>query len=370
MTFLTILFYSFVAIAIIQSIYYSVYLSFFSFQKPLKGKAYKIPLSVIICAKNEAENLKKNLPEILNQNYNDFEVVLVNDNSSDDTFEVMEVFAEKYSNIKLVNVKPIEPFWGNKKYALTLGIKATMHEFLVFTDADCKPNSKNWLQEMSSQFSNKKSIIIGYGAYKKVKHSVLNALIRFETLMTAIQYFSYANAGNPYMAVGRNLAYRKAQFFENKGFINHMSVKSGDDDLFVNENASKENTAICFSKDSFTISEPKTSFKDWILQKRRHISTANNYKALDKFLLGLFYMSQLLFYLFATILLCFLFQWEIVIAIITFRFILQYISVGYSAKKLNEKDIIWAIPFLEIFLVTFQLAIFSANLISKPKHWK
>lgn len=223
---------------------------------------------------------------------------------------------------------------------------------------------------MSSHFSNEKSIILGFGAYKKVKFSLLNSLIRFETLMTAIQYFSYAKAANPYMGVGRNLAYRKEVFFNNNGFNEHMSLRSGDDDLFVNANTTGKNTAICFSKNSFTRSEAKKSFKDWMIQKRRHVSTAKHYKASDKFLLGLFYFSQFTFWALAIMLLLFLFQWKIVLAILGFRVLLHWLSVGLSASKLDTKDLIIFTPFLKIFLIIFQMVIFIANLMSKPKYWK
>ncbi|WP_299113221.1 glycosyltransferase [uncultured Winogradskyella sp.] len=367
---LQVLFYFFIAIAIIQYIYYICFLNFFSSLKSTKGKQKNIPVSIIVCAKNEAENLRQNLSKIINQNYDNFEIVLINDNSWDETLDVIEEYASKHHNITVVDVKPIEQFWGNKKYALTLGIKASKYEFLLFTDADCAPASDQWLKEMSSHFSNKKSIILGYGAYAKIKHSLLNVLIRFETVMTATQYFSYARMGSPYMGVGRNLAYRKELFFNNSGFMKHMEVKSGDDDLFVNAIANNSNTAICISEESFTISEPKKTFKDWVIQKRRHISTAKHYKPLHKFLLGLYFFSQFTFWTLTTILLLFLHQWEIVLAVLGFRIIIQYISVGLAAKKLKSSDLIIFIPLLEIFLIIFQLAIFSANLISKPKHWK
>ena len=369
-TVLDIVFYFFIAISIVQIVYYFAFLNFFSFKKPKRKKSHNIGLSVIICAKNEAENLKQNLPKILSQDYFDFEIVLINDSSSDDTLEVIEHFAEEHKNIKVVDVKSIEQFWGNKKYALTLGIKASRNEFLIFTDADCEPISNQWLKEMSSQFSNEKSIVLGFGGYKKINYSFLNMLIRFETLMTAVQYFSYANIGLPYMGVGRNLAYRKELFFNKGGFMNHMSIKSGDDDLFVNQNGNKQNTNICFARNSFTLSEPKRNLKDWILQKRRHISASNYYKPIHKFLLGLFYCSQLMFWLLGIVLLVNLFNWKIVLGLFCFRILLQWIAIGKSAHNLNSKDLIVLTPFLDIFLISFQLFIFSANLISKPKHWK
>lgn len=367
---LDILFYTFLITIFIQLIYYGLIFSRFAFANPKMPSQKNIAISVIICAKNEAENLKQFLPLILEQDYPDFEIVLINDASHDNTLEIIETFARTHSNIKVVNVENIEAFWGNKKYALTLGIKAATNDYLLFTDADCKPISKQWIKEMSSHFSNTESIVIGYGAYKKSKYAFLNTLIRFETLFTAIQYFSYAKIGLPYMAVGRNLAYRKEAFFKVNGFMSHMNIRSGDDDLFVNQVANSKNTTLCFSKNSFTESLPETTFKDWFKQKKRHVSTSKYYKLKHKLMLSIFYVSQLLFWSLGIILLSFLFKWQIVSLLILLRFALQYITIGFSAKKLNEVDTIVLLPFFELFLIISQFFIFISNLTSKPTHWR
>jgi len=370
MILLDFVFYGFIAAVFIQVIFYIFFFGKFSFLKPIKESSKKIGVSVIICSKNEAENLKNFLPSIILQDYPNFEIVLINDASSDDTLDVMESFANEHKNIKIVDVKNIEAFWGNKKYALTLGIKASKNDYLLFTDADCKPVSKYWMQEMCSHFNNEKSIVLGYGAYAKQTNSFLNKLIRFETLVTAVQYFSFAKIGLPYMGVGRNLAYAKKEFFNANGFINHIKVRSGDDDLFINQVATKKNTAICFSENSFTISNPKTSFKDWIKQKRRHISTAKYYKLNHKILLTLLYCTQLSFWILATILFATTFNWQIVLGLFLVRIIIQFIIFGKASKKLGEKDLIIMLPVLEVFLLVTQLTIFINNLISKPNHWK
>ena len=367
-----ILFYIFIVVILIQVTFYGFIFGNFSLKTKEKSTTQNpiLPISVIICAKNEAENLQKHLPLILDQDYPRFEVVLINDSSTDSTLKVMEQFKAEHNNIKIVDVKSIEAFWGNKKYALTLGIKAATQNYLLFTDADCKPVSKQWIREMSRCFSNDKSLVIGYGAYKKTPKSFLNKLIRFETFLTAIQYFSYAKMGQPYMAVGRNLAYTKELFFEARGFMNHMNIKSGDDDLFVNEIATVYNTALCDSKASFTESIPKTTYADWILQKRRHVSTAKYYKPKHKSLLALFFVSQVLFFILSIILISSLLHWEVVIGLIVLRYIILFVSLFLSSKKLNEKDLIPYVPMLELFLVISQLSIFIKNLTSKPIHWK
>src|SRR5690606_23863172 len=153
------------------------------------------------------ENVKKLVPLLAAQNYPDFEIVLIDDASSDDTADIFEEFEKEYANVRIVKVRNNEAFWGNKKFALTLGIKAARKEYLLFTDADCYPSGLNWITEMSCNFTMQRTIVLGYGAYEKVPGSFLNKLIRFETMLTAVQYFSWARAGLPYMGVGRNLAY-------------------------------------------------------------------------------------------------------------------------------------------------------------------
>ena len=174
----------------------------------------------------------------------------------------------------------------------------------------------------------------------------------------------------PYMGVGRNLAYRKETFFNVNGFVDHLNIKSGDDDLFINQVATSSNVSNCFKKESFTISVSKSTWGEWYCQKRRHISTANHYKIKHQIILGLFYISQLFFWLLACFLLLFSFNYEIVISLILLRCILTYLILGYSARKLDELDVVLLLPFLEIFLIISQFSIFITNCLSKPVHWK
>ena len=367
---LILILYFFIFIVVVQISYYLGVFGKFAFAKAQKTTPKRIPISVIVCAKNEEENVANFIPILAEQNYPDFEIVLIDDASSDGTLAVFEEFEKQYPNIRLVKVENNEAFWGNKKYALTLGIKAAKKEYLLFTDADCYPTSKDWITAMSSQFTMQKTIVLGYGKYEKIANSFLNKIIRFETLLTAIQYFSWAKAGHPYMGVGRNMGYKKEEFFNVNGFIEHIQVRSGDDDLFINQAANAKNVTIAYTPESFTLSKPKTSFKEFFTQKRRHVATANYYKPFDKLQLGLFYCSQLLFILLSIILLAFQFQWILVLSLLLARYIVAWIVVGFSAGKLKENDIKFWFPIVEIILIFTQINIFMTNIFSKPVHWK
>ncbi len=363
------LWYVLIGVVFFQLLFYWGVFSLFAFAKQVNADKSTPPISVIICAKNEAKNLEKNLPLLFDQVYTNYEVVVINDRSSDNTKELLETFAQMYPNLKIVNVEHNENFWGNKKYAITLGVKAAKHDCLLFTDADCVPKTPHWIHQMASAFAPQKQFVLGYGAYQKQK-GFLNKLIRFETMLTAMQYFGWGLRGNPYMGVGRNMAYKKSFFLSNGGFHNHFKVLSGDDDLYVNEFANKANTNYSFHPDAFTVSEPHKNFKNWFYQKRRHLLSSSHYKLSDKLMLGLFYTLNLMFFP-LVIALIFLGYNPIGLAIVVAVRYLSYVVVlAKSAYKLQEKDLIWWFPFLELFLMITQLQIFVANSISKPLYWK
>ena len=360
-------------LSVVAQLFYFYIFSKFTFSKQEVTNIQRLKFSVIICARNEADNLKLHLEKVLTQRYLDFEVIVVNDASSDTTSALLEEYQIRFRHLKIIEIKASEDYSGNKKNAITKGVEAAKYEYLLFTDADCEPASTHWISEMASQFSDHKKIVLGYGAYKKISNSFLNKIIRYETLITAVQYFSYTKMDMPYMGVGRNLAYKKSLFTEVNGLESHANIKSGDDDLFINEVANQKNTTICFTKQSFTISEPNTTFKSWFNQKRRHITTANYYKPIHKALLGVYYISQLSFWLLTIILLAYALigQLEIwnVILLMLLRLLIQYIIIGKAAEKLNEKDLIPWFPILDIYLVFIQFIIFIRNLKGKPNAW-
>ena len=176
-----------------------------------KSPSFNQPISIIICAKNELDNLRKNLPIILAQDYSNFEVIVVNDQSSDESKFFLDELAKQNKHLVIVDIDDFVTHGLGKKFALTLGIKTAKHEYLLLTDADCMPNSKDWVKQISSNFNNAE-IILGYGSYEK-KKGLLNKIIRFDAFNLAQQYLSFALAGQTYMGVGRNLAYKKSLFF-------------------------------------------------------------------------------------------------------------------------------------------------------------
>ncbi len=366
-----IVFGAFVLITLIQFIYYLGIFARFAFRKE-KNRAPNLilePVSVIICAKNEAQNLQKNIPLFFAQNYPSFQVVVVNDCSVDESEDILDEFEKKYPNLHVVNLKEDEIREHDKKLALTLGIKGAKYDLMLLTDADCVPVNENWIQTMVRNFDEKTEIVLGFGAFKK-SEGFLNKLIRFDAFFVALQYFSYSLAKLTYMGVGRNLAYRKSLFFKHKGFASHYHIQSGDDDLFINGAASKANTQIEFNTNSFTYSDPKKTFSTWVNQKKRHITTAKYYKPSHKFLLGLFNGSTFLFYSCFIALLVLQFQFYMVLAVFISRMMLQMIIFRKSMVKLEQKDLWWLAFVFEILLILFYPFIFVSNLFVKKHKWK
>jgi poly-beta-1,6-N-acetyl-D-glucosamine synthase len=359
----------FVLITLVQLWYYLFYFSRIAFLKKKNVPSSTPPASILICAKNEAENLQNNLPVIMNQDYPDFEVVVINDCSWDETEHVLKDMAEKYPRLKVINIRENENHTHGKKMAVMVGIKGAKYEHLLFTDADCKPSSDKWIGLMMRNFDQNNDIILGYGAYDKRK-GLLNKLIRFDAFTIALMYLSASLARQPYMGVGRNMAYKRSLFFKVKGFASHYHVESGDDDLFVNEAATSNNTVIEISKEAFTGSIPKTSFKEWIRQKRRHATTWPLYKFSTRFRLAVFGISQYLFFLSFILLLAFQVYPVYVLSIFAFRLVVQIVIFKKSLDRLGEKDLIWITPFMELLLMGFYPIVSFTKRFARKSKWK
>lgn len=352
--------------AFVSITYYLLIFSRFSFHKakPAKGYISEQPVSVVITARNEAHHLIKSLPQLLSQQYINYEIVVVNDNSTDETEQIIRDFMTQYPNLKLVNLTSSVTNIQGKKFPLSIGIKSASNDIILVTDANCIPSSPYWIQNMARHFKNKTKIVLGYGGYEK-KKGFLNLLIHFDTLHTALQYFSYALAKMPYMGVGRNLGYTKSLFYEKRGFASHNHLMYGDDDIFINRAATTTNCDIEYSSNAYTIARPQSRFMSWFAQKRQHTATRKYYKSKHKFLLITYGLFALLFYVAfgfaiaycASTLLLFI----ITGGIFVLKTGIQYLIFGKAAAKLDERAVIPHILLLDILFalinpfVTFTL---------------
>lgn len=289
----TIIFVVFGTMALIQFFYVVFVFARLAFFKEREIATTLPPVSIIIAARNEADNIYEHLPFILTQDYPDYEVIVVVNQSVDESKHILQAYQQQYPHLRYTIVEKSRHLRPGKKLSVTLGIKSAKNEHLVFTDADCKPNSKTWLREITGQFNERKEIVLGYGPYIKEK-GFLNRIIRFDTAWIAVNYMSFALAKIPYMGVGRNMAYTKKVFDSASGFKSHYSIASGDDDLFIQEVAKKKNYTIVISKDSFMYSEGEKTWTTWVLQKTRHYTTSPKYQVIKKALLGIYPLTLLI----------------------------------------------------------------------------
>lgn len=364
------LFVLFCLVTLMQLLYYWGIFSRLAFYKKLeKEKSQQHPVSVIVCARDEAANLARNLPGLLVQTYSStHEVIVVNHNSQDDTRYLLDEFKKTFKGLHVVNLEQEAKGIPGKKYPLSIGIKEARYEIVLLTDADCVPATEFWIHAMQDGYDEGAEIVLGYGSYYK-RPGLLNKLIRFETFHSAVQYLSYALAGLPYMGVGRNLSYKKALFFNNKGFSSINHIPGGDDDLFINKVATKTNTRIAIGADAITLSEPKKTLGSWIRQKNRHYTTARYYKAGHKLLLGLYNLSFFFFYpLFIASLV--VADWRLVLGVFALRFISQALIYYKIMQKLNEKDLFAWWWLLDLWMFIYY-CIFAPAIWKRPKKtWK
>ena len=340
-----------------------------AFFKPKKNSGKPaVPISIIIAARNESDNLFKYLPKILAQKYDVFEVIVVNHQSVDNSKDILEAFSKQFKNLKIVELAKDKHIRPGKKLPLTIGIKAAQYEHLIFTDADCSPKSMHWIENIAAKFSENKEIVLGYGPMLKTA-GLLNKLMRFDTAWIALNYLSMALNNKPYMGVGRNLAYTKSAFFGVNGFKSHYSISSGDDDLFIQEAVKSNNYTIQILPDTFMYSPAKENMNDWIKQKSRHYKTAPKYPFIKKLLLAIYPVSLILTWI------CFvsLIQLGFYELYLTTSMVVLYLLKWWiGAKcllKLEEKKLALFFPLWDLFYAAFIPVLFVIAKNKKNATW-
>ncbi|HBN07023.1 MAG TPA: hypothetical protein DD434_14750 [Bacteroidales bacterium] len=321
-------------------------------------------VSVVMCVKDDAYNLEKKLPIILEQEYPNFEVVVVNDASKDETEYMLRVLQEIYPNLNIVNLyNNVNGFLG-KKYPLSLGIKSAKNDIILLTESDTMPLNYNWISTMVKGFKQKKDIVLGFTNFEQ-KSTFLNTLMQYENQTSAMNYLGNAMLNNPYMGQGRNMAYKREFFFETGGFISQYNVSVGEDDLFVNKNANSKNTAVVLNRDSINLASPKEKREEWVIQKKKHFKSMSHFKLKDKIISTLMPFATLLIYVLVALSIVFKFPWEYAIMPLVLKYIFQIIVYYKSSKTLGTKQVAFLSPLLEVLFLFINTTIRFFTLFTK-----
>ncbi len=325
-------------------------------------------VSVIVSAHNESINLPSLMDGLLDQDHPDFELIIIDDRSSDDSYEILADRAKLDSRLKVVRVDHVPDHIHSKKYALTLGIKAAKNDRVLHTDADCRPNSRSWIRAMASGFDENTNFVLGFSPYQH-RSGFLNAFIRFETLWTAIQYLGMAGIGRPYMGVGRNLAYRKSTFLAANGFGKHQSALGGDDDVFVNHNAKGKVTRVALGKDAIIYSLPKTTWKTFMIQKKRHLFAGKRYQGSTRFWLGLVTLAHLLFWIMVPVLFIMGLEPIWIAGGLVLRLTALYIFFFIATRKTGIRFPVWSVAILDLIYVFYYISAGIPAMMAKRTRW-
>ena len=310
------------------------------------------PVSVVVCARDAYEQLVELVPALLSQDYPQFEIVIVNDCSEDETEEYLKDLERREPRIKPVQLRQHLNFFNGKKFPLSMGIKSASHDLLVLTDANCLPTSNEWLRNMVSAYDENTQVVLGYPRYKNTRR-LLNRLIRFDALQTGILYLSAALAGKPFMGVGKNLSYRKRLFYKNKGFTSHYTMPAGDDDVFISQVATKRNTKVYVDAENSIVITPITSFWHWVRRRCNKYSTIKMHRPGTRAFMALHYWSQFLFYGCLIALFClkpafaipselpfYIYYYPTLAVLFLLRFITQIIIYRGATRRLGEQGLL------------------------------
>ena len=362
---------------IIQILYYLI-----TYSRPLRAATAKStervtadkdaqPVSVIVYAHSEPEDLRNNLPILLNQDYPDYEIIVVNDGSDANSEDVLKLFSNEYKNLYYTYVPVDTQYLSHKKLALTMGIKAARHDILLFTEADCRPIGPKWIKAMAGSYNPETDIILGFCAYRHTK-GFLHKLIAYDNLTNGLQMISSALSHHPFTGNGRNLSYRKKLFFAHKGYSRSLNLHAGADDLFINEVSNPANTQVQLSSDSIIKMNKVGDFETWREIKTSRAATKRFYKGGSL----TFYRMENIGYLFfwiagiATFIVGLSGNWllSILAGLLLFlRFTVKALVYKKSALLLQQKPLTAWLPLLEIAQPVYDIYIHIYRMFNGKK---
>lgn len=319
-------------------------------------------VSIVISVKNGSQALLKNLDRLCEQHYVTFEVIIVDDHSHTEERDILEKGVDGNNKVRLIRSEKAP----GKKQALSLGIQEAKHDLILCTDADCFPTGPNWIHQMVAH-ANGNEMVLGYSPYEK-KRGFLNRLIRFETLMTGIQYLSWAMRGRPYMGVGRNILYPKALFQKENPYADQQLIPYGDDDLWVQKAAAVSKVMVCYEKAAHIVSEPATSWTAWLQQKHRHMSAGHHYQPKSWWQPAGYGIALMLHWMLITPLVLLAYNpW--LVSFFAIGLIIRWRTYFIWTKKLGDKDTNYWFPILEVVYAVYLAGMGLFAMMIKKKKW-
>lgn len=215
------------------------------------------PVSIVIIADNNAREIERNLDAFLCQDYPaGYEVIVVISKDEDGTKDVLKTF-KGYENLYVTFVPNSSRYMSIRKLAVTLGVKAAKHEWILLTDADCKPNSERWISKMMASRSGV-NMVTGYCNYD----GEATDYQRFDRFYREYTFMREASKGHAYATASQNLLFKKSMFMDNRGFLGNLKYLRGEYAFLVNKYAEYAPVAVCADIDG-GVTEQSPTKKEW-----------------------------------------------------------------------------------------------------------
>ena len=253
-------------------------------------------VSVLVYSHNQAEALARNLPVLLNQNYPKYEVIVLDDNSRDNTQDVLTMMDQRSDILMHTKIDEKTRAMSHRKLAVLLGTKSAHYDLILMTHAECMPASTDWIGGLVSHFANPGvEVVLGPVVYER-RTGFLSSFCQFDLFQRLLLMFGIALSMKAYAGWGQNLAFRKSTFYANRsqGFQRHLKMQPGEDDLFVADVARYGNVAVDFRPQTVMTDQSKPLFINWSIDRLNRGFTSRLYPWIPVVVKHLDYLTRYL----------------------------------------------------------------------------
>jgi len=311
------------------------------------------PLSLIYTVRNEETRLKNNMAPVLSINGVDFEVIVVDDFSQDNSFQVLGMLRGRSDRLKVSTLQQETRF--STKMAQNLALKAASFEWILTVPISYENASIEWISGISNALDFNKTVVLSYCSAQN-SGGFINRIYRIENYLSFTKSVGYILNNFPFVYSEENVAFQKKKYFEIGGHGLKISEQYANLELLINFFIRKKTTSILFESVTAIKKTEDLIWNDYLDILKKSLRIEKHLSGSKKAMLAFDEITKLLFPPVTVVVIILLFDlWPLFSALLLIMFIARLVIIKIMQNRLNERKIFISSLLYDLIVPYFKL---------------